>query len=99
MLFFYYSSFIALLFQVSLAQTITKRTEFSMPENSIPFTIDIPQSKIRDLQDRLLLTRLPNQLDGVDWEYGAELDYVSEVIQYWKNEFGLAEAGDDFKQA
>jgi microsomal epoxide hydrolase len=71
----------------SLAQTMTNRTEFSMPENSIPFTIDIAQSKIRDLQDRLLLTRLPNQLDGVDWEYGAELDYVSEVIQYWKNEF------------
>lgn len=77
------SFFVSTLF----AQAAISQTEFNMPESSRPFTIDIPQNAIQDLQDRLLLTRLPNQLNGINWEYGAELNYVSEVIQYWKNEF------------
>ena len=86
------SFFVSTLF----AQAAISQTEFNMPENSRPFTIDIPQNAIQDLQDRLLLTRLPNQLNGINWEYGAELSYVSEVIQYWKNEFDWRKARGSF---
>ena len=39
-----------------------------------PFTIDVPQAVLDDLQVRLEQTRLPDQLDGAGWDYGTELD-------------------------
>ena len=44
-----------------------------------PFEIAVPDEVLDDLQARLARTRLPDQLDGADWDYGAELGYVTEV--------------------
>ena len=45
-----------------------------------PFTIAVPEAVLDDLRARLVLTRLPDQLDGVGWDYGTELNYLKELI-------------------
>ena len=52
-----------------------------------PFIIDVPQMVLDDLQTRLEQTRLPDQLDGAGWDYGTELDYFTEFLTYWRDEF------------
>ena len=49
-----------------------------------PFRIDIPQADLEDLRDRLARTRWPDQLPGVGWDYGIELDVVQELAEYWR---------------
>ncbi len=53
----------------------------------IPFTISIPDSAIADLKQRLALTRLPDQISDTSWEYGTDIDYLSELVDYWQNDF------------
>ena len=45
-----------------------------------PFTIAVSDVVLDDLRARLVRTRLPDQLDGVGWEYGTELDYLTDLI-------------------
>ena len=52
-----------------------------------PFTIDVPDAVLDDLRERLARTRLPDQLEDVGWDYGAELGYVTDLITYWRDEF------------
>lgn len=52
-----------------------------------PFEITVPDSVLDDLKLRLEQTRLPDQLDGVGWDYGTELDYLADLITYWREEF------------
>ena len=56
-----------------------------------PFEIAVPDEVLDDLRARLERTRLPDQLDGADWDYGAELGYVTELITYWRDEFDWRE--------
>ena len=52
-----------------------------------PIRIDIPQDVLDDLHDRLARTRWPDELEGVDWSYGVPLDYVRELVDYWRTGF------------
>ena len=52
-----------------------------------PFKIDIPDSVLDDLRARLERTRWPDELPGVGWEYGSNMDYIKELVEYWKNDF------------
>jgi pimeloyl-ACP methyl ester carboxylesterase len=56
-----------------------------------PFTIDVPDAVLEDLQARLDNTRLPDQLDGVGWDYGADLGYVTTLLAYWRDGFDWRE--------
>ncbi|WP_405139312.1 epoxide hydrolase family protein [Nocardia sp. NBC_01388] len=49
-----------------------------------PFRIDIAQSDLDDLRNRLAGARWPDELPGVGWEYGIPLDYVRELAEYWR---------------
>ena len=53
----------------------------------VPFRVEIPQAALDDLQNRLANTRLPDQIPDTSWEYGAELSYVRELLDYWRNDF------------
>ena len=53
----------------------------------IPFKITIPDEAIDDLNRRLSSTRLPDQLEGVSWEYGTELGALSDLTAYWREGF------------
>ncbi|MFI9584074.1 epoxide hydrolase family protein [Streptomyces sp. NPDC052236] len=52
-----------------------------------PFCIDIPQSELDDLHQRLDRTRWPDELPGVGWAYGIPLGYLKELAHYWRHEY------------
>jgi hypothetical protein len=52
-----------------------------------PFRIDIPQSVLNDLRDRLARTRWPDELPGADWNYGIPLRYMKELTDYWQTSY------------
>jgi epoxide hydrolase len=47
-----------------------------------PFRIDIPQSELDHLRDRLTHTRWPRQLPGA-WARGVPVDYLKDLAGYW----------------
>ena len=51
----------------------------------IPFTINVPDNVLEDLQKRLELTRWPDEIPGSSWDYGTNLDYLKELVTYWQN--------------
>jgi epoxide hydrolase len=51
------------------------------------FRIDIPQSDLDDLADRLARTRWPASLPGADWERGVPVSYLRELAEYWRSGF------------
>ncbi|MAV35605.1 MAG: hypothetical protein CMJ59_09110 [Planctomycetaceae bacterium] len=53
----------------------------------IPFQIAIDDSVLDDLRLRLERTRFPDQLEGVGWDYGTDVEYLKELVEYWKTEF------------
>ena len=52
-----------------------------------PFTIQIEDSILKDLEVRLSRTRLPDQLEGSDWDYGSDHQYMEELLEYWRNQY------------
>ena len=52
-----------------------------------PFTIDLPQADLDDLNRRLELTRWPDQMDGAGWDYGTDPHYLRELVAYWRDGF------------
>ncbi|HEY8957526.1 epoxide hydrolase family protein [Chitinophaga sp.] len=51
-----------------------------------PFTINIPQEEIDDLNQRLTLSRFPaGKAD--DWKYGAPVSYLQKIAHYWQTTF------------
>ncbi|MDR9855403.1 epoxide hydrolase [Paenibacillus sp. VCA1] len=44
----------------------------------------IPEQSIDDLRERLARTRWPDELDGVDWNYGVPVRYLAELAEYWR---------------
>lgn len=59
-----------------------------------PFTVDIPQAQIEDLQARLSATRLPAPITGAGHAYGFDLTYLSEILTYWETEYDWAAEQD-----
>ena len=55
--------------------------------DATPFTIDIPQSALDDLHDRLARTRFPRQIPESGWDYGTELGYERELVEYWRDTY------------
>lgn len=52
-----------------------------------PFRIDIPEADLEDLRRRLADTRWPELSPGLGWERGVPLDYLRELVSYWRDEF------------
>lgn len=52
-----------------------------------PYTINISKEEIDNLKQRLELTRFPDELPNAEWEYGIPLDFMKEIMRYWKDEF------------
>ena len=56
-----------------------------------PFRANINQDVLDDLQDRLKRTRWPDEIPGSGWDYGSNLAYVKELVDYWIEEFDWRE--------
>jgi pimeloyl-ACP methyl ester carboxylesterase len=52
-----------------------------------PFTIQIPQSAIDNLNNRLAQTEWPDEIPGVGWSRGVPLAYMKQVADYWRTGF------------
>ncbi|KKO53640.1 epoxide hydrolase family protein [Paenibacillus sp. DMB20] len=55
--------------------------------NIKPFTVHIDEKEIEDLRKRLELTRWPDEIRDSHWEYGIPLDFVKDMVDYWRNDF------------
>ena len=56
-----------------------------MPDNQ--FQVNINQEVLDDLQERLKRTRWPDEITGSGWDYGSNLAYIKELVDYWIEEF------------
>ena len=52
-----------------------------------PFTINISQMVLDDLQERLARTRWPNEVEGAGWNYGTDLGYLKRLVNYWQHDY------------
>lgn len=51
------------------------------------FRIHIPEETLSDLKARLRQTRWPDSIAGSAWTYGASLNYMKEIVDYWTDQF------------
>ena len=52
-----------------------------------PFKIQIPQTDIHDLHERLSKTRWPGETIEDGWKKGAPVGYLKKLTDYWQNKF------------
>lgn len=52
-----------------------------------PFQVNIPQATLDDLRQRLTHTRWPDEVEGAEWDYGTNLAYMKELVDYWQHKF------------
>lgn len=50
-----------------------------------PFKIDIAQSVLDDLHQRLANTRWPDEIEDADWDYGTNQSYLRQLAAYWQS--------------
>ena len=56
------------------------------------FKLAVPEADLDLLRQKLKLTRLPNELDGSGWNYGAPLDDVKRLVAHWQDKFDWRKA-------
>ena len=52
-----------------------------------PFKVEVPDAVLQDLKERLDHTRWPDEIPGSGWDYGTNLDYIKELVEYWRTKF------------
>jgi microsomal epoxide hydrolase len=52
-----------------------------------PFTINVPEDEITDLDNRLSRIRWPQQLPGTTWEHGADIATLATIAEYWRDDY------------
>jgi pimeloyl-ACP methyl ester carboxylesterase len=69
-----------------------------MGDDVRPFRIEIPQSAIDDLHDRLRRTRWPEPETVSDWSQGTPLAYARELCRYWLEDYDWPAASTRLNQ-
>ncbi len=49
-----------------------------------PFKVEVAEHILQDLRERLDRTRWPDEIAGSGWDYGSNLDYIKELVEYWR---------------
>jgi len=52
-----------------------------------PFTIAIEDVTLDDLRERLARTRWPDEAENAGWNYGTNLGYLKELVDYWQHSY------------
>ena len=52
-----------------------------------PFQINVPDSVLDDLRDRLARTRWPSTVEGAGWDYGTDQAYLKDLLDHWRRDF------------
>ena len=71
----------------SAPATGTGATATGSDEEIRPFRIDVPESDLDDLHERLARTRWPMELRDVGWSRGVPVSYLRELAEYWRTSF------------
>ena len=59
-----------------------------MPDNDLrPFQLSVPESVLKDLRQRLLNVRLPDEPPLAPWSTGTSVAYLKELLDYWADGF------------
>lgn len=70
--------------------TVATMSMDSKPRSTLriePFSICIEDEVLSDLKARIRRTRWPDQVPGVAWEQGTELQYLKQLLAYWADSF------------
>ena len=52
-----------------------------------PFQLHVPDAALADLRERLARTRFPDQAPGEPWAHGTQVEYLQELVAYWRDRF------------
>ena len=52
-----------------------------------PFRLEVPESSLADLRERLARTRFPDEPPLEPWSTGTSLAYLKELVSYWQSGF------------
>lgn len=66
------------------AETLDDSQTTSRAGQLRPYRIEVPDAVLTDLASRLERTRWPAQIPGSGWSYGADMEYVKELCDYWR---------------
>jgi pimeloyl-ACP methyl ester carboxylesterase len=58
-----------------------------MDKQAGAFKLSVPAADIADLRERLGRTRFPDQAPGPAWEYGTDVAWMRELLEYWRDDF------------
>src|SRR5689334_13738495 len=52
-----------------------------------PFRLEVPESALADLRERLARTRFPDEPPLEPWSTGTSLTYLKDLVSYWESKF------------
>lgn len=71
---------------------LAARTEpQAAPDAVRRFTIHVADSTLDDLKRRLALAKWPDAIDGSGWQYGVDVAYMKELVEYWRTRYDWRE--------
>jgi len=69
------------------SQLKPRAPENRMDKQAGAFKLSVPAADIADLRERLGRTRFPEQAPGPAWEYGTDVAWMRELLEYWRDDF------------
>lgn len=79
-----------IIFLAIAVMTFTANAQPKKPDNMFtvkPFKIDVQQTVLDDLQNRLSQTRWPDAPENIGWKYGTDPVFLKSLVAYWQNGF------------
>lgn len=52
-----------------------------------PYKIEVSDEVLNDLRERLARTRFPGEVPNTGWEYGTNLAYLKQLVEYWRTRY------------
>src|SRR3989449_6850005 len=53
----------------------------------VPFKIHVPDSVLTDLKRRLAQTRFADEIPDAGWDYGTNVVYLKNLVDYWRDKY------------
>ena len=68
-------------------QIVATTEDSKMNAQPRAFALNVADTAITDLRERLARTRFPDQAPGEPWAYGTNVDYLRGLTEYWRTAF------------
>ena len=70
-----------------LAALLVATAAAAQPDAIVRFKVQVPNSVLSDLKQRLAQARFPDELSGSGWSYGTDLAYLEQLAAYWRDRY------------